>query len=76
VPLLVAETETPRVQFLFEADPAVIASWATEVECVSDVARLEREAAMSSAAVGQALDRLDALARSWHEIQPVEQVRA
>jgi hypothetical protein len=76
VPLLVAETETPHAQAVFEADPVVIAWWATEVECVSAIARLERERTMSSTSVSRALDRLDALAGSWYEIQPAEQVRS
>lgn len=63
------------MQAVFEADPLVLAWWATEIECVAAIARLERDGTIRSASVGQALDRLDALARSWHEIQPVEQVR-
>jgi predicted nucleic acid-binding protein len=75
VPLLVAETTTPLVQAVYEADPVVLAWWATEVECVSAIARLERDGAMNSTSVSHALARLDALAESWHEVQPAEQVR-
>src|SRR5207247_1117483 len=71
VPLLVAEAPTPRLQAVFEADPVVLAWWATEVECVSAIARLERDGNMSPRSVIRALARLDSLAASWHEIQPV-----
>lgn len=49
--------------------------WASEVECVSAVARLEREGALTGESTAQALERLDALAAAWHEIQPVAAVR-
>lgn len=75
MPLLVTDPLTARVQAVFEADPVVVAWWASEVECASALARLEREGAASRQSVGAALDRLDALAASWHEIQPAEQVR-
>ncbi len=49
--------------------------WATEVECVSALARLEREKALTEAATTVALERLDLLADSWNEVQPVAAVR-
>lgn len=49
--------------------------WATEVECVSAIARLEREGSLTSQSTREALERLDALAQGWHEIQPVASVR-
>lgn len=75
MPLLVAEKETPHVQALYESDPALLVWWASEVECTSAIARLERDGSMTAASVDRALDRLAALTRSWHEIQPAEQVR-
>ncbi len=75
VPLLVGETSTRAIQEAYEADPEVVVWWATEVECVSALARREREEALSHAGMADALDRLDHLARSWREIQPVEPVR-
>jgi uncharacterized protein len=75
VPLLVAEATSVRMHTLFESDPVVLTWWGTDVECVSAIARLERDGAMSHPSIGQALDRLDALAAAWHEIQPAEQVR-
>jgi len=76
VPLLVEEAETPRAQSIFEADPVVVAWWASEVECISALARREREEGLSASSLERAVHRLDSLARSWHEIQPAEQVRS
>lgn len=50
--------------------------WGTSVECISALARLEREGAMSPRDVGMAQARLRALAQAWHEVQPLERVRA
>ena len=63
------------IQALLEEDPVVVVWWATEVECASAIARLEREATLNSESTREALDRMDALASGWHEIQPVESVR-
>ena len=49
--------------------------WATEVECVSAIARLERQGDLTGDATLAALARLEALALGWHEIQPVEAAR-
>lgn len=50
--------------------------WGTSVECISALARLEREGVMSPRDVSMALARLRALAQAWHEVQPHERVRA
>ena len=75
VPLLVAETATRAMVDAYARDPEVVVWWATEVECVSALARLEREGSITSAAVAQALARLDGLALAWHEIQPGPRAR-
>ncbi len=49
--------------------------WGSEVECVSAIARLEREDSLSSRETTAALGRLDPLVRRWHLIEPVETVR-
>jgi hypothetical protein len=76
VPLIVAEASTDGVQAIAAEDPAMCVWWGTEIECVSAVARLEREDAMAAAATIAALERLDLLAEAWHEVQPVAAVRA
>jgi hypothetical protein len=42
VPLLMTEPTTKGLQTLAEKDPGMIVWWATEVECASAIARLER----------------------------------
>jgi len=58
-----------------EEDPVMCVWWATEVECVSALASLEREGALRETATTVALERLDRLAESWNEVQPVVAVR-
>lgn len=60
---------------LASEDPAMLVWWATEVECVSAIARLERQEELSTDATEAALGRLDAFAEGWSEIQPVEAAR-
>jgi uncharacterized protein len=75
VPLLVAEPSRDRLLDMLEADPVLLVWWGTPVECVSAVARREREGAIPASGVTAALARLDALAASWNEIQPAAHVR-
>lgn len=75
VPLLVAEASTEAVQALAEEDPVMLVWWATSVECVSALSRLERQGDLADSAMRDAIERLDALAAGWNEVQPVEAVR-
>jgi hypothetical protein len=75
VPLLVAETSTAEVQALAARDPAMLVWWATEVECASAVARLERDGALDEPAATLAFDRLKRLAASWHQVEPSDPIR-
>jgi len=75
VPLLVNEVSTASMVTEYLRDPDVIVWWATEVECVSALARLEREGSMSGSAMTEALGRLDELATAWHEVQPAARTR-
>lgn len=75
VPLLVAEPTTRALQVLAIRDPDMLVWWGSRVECVSALARLEREAALDGRQAKVAYDRLDELARGWHEIGPGEMVR-
>ena len=74
VPLLVEEETTIPLRNLYLADPGTIAWWGTPVECASSLSRLEREGTLSPQAATEALERLDALARHWHRIEPVDAV--
>jgi predicted nucleic acid-binding protein len=75
MPLIVVEASTDAMRRIAERDPVMCVWWATEVECVSALARLEREGALGDTAVTGALECLDLLAESWNEVQPVAMVR-
>jgi uncharacterized protein len=75
VPLLVAEPRTQRMQALAGRDHDMLVWWGSEVECVSALARLERDAALDVKGIALASDRLRQLANGWHEIEPSEIVR-
>ena len=75
VPLLVAEPASPAVTAELERDQGIVAWWATAVECMSALARLERDGSLPAPSMGDAVRRLDALASGWQEVQPVGLVR-
>ncbi len=75
VPLVMTEVSTKALQRLAVADPAMLVWWATEVECASAIARLERERELDPRAAGEAFDRLKRLAEGWHEVDPNDGVR-
>jgi uncharacterized protein len=75
VPLLVGEATTETMQAVAAEDPLMLVWWATPVECGSAIARLERDGSLSMDGAMAALHRLDALAETWHEVQPVEAAR-
>jgi uncharacterized protein len=75
VPLLMTEPATKTVQALAEKDPTMLVWWATEVECASAIARLERDGALDDAAMTEAFDRLKHLTQAWHEVDPSDPVR-
>ncbi len=75
VPLLVSESATAAMTREYERDPDVLAWWATDVECASALARLERDSALGAAGLAEALHRLDLLSAAWQEIQPTAPIR-
>jgi predicted nucleic acid-binding protein len=75
VTLLMTEPTTTAVQAVAANDPTMLVWWATEVECASAVARLEREGALDESAARQAFDRLKHLASGWHEVDPSDTIR-
>ena len=75
VPLLVFEESSEPILDLLERDKAMIVWWGTPVECVSAIARRERERALSVADATTALERLQSLAVAWHAVQALEPVR-
>jgi predicted nucleic acid-binding protein len=75
VPLVMTEAATKALQRLAAADPAMLVWWATEVECASAIARLERDGALQARPAREAFDRLTRLADGWHEVDPSDGVR-
>lgn len=75
VPLLAEEQTTSSVLGLYREDPLVFVWWGTEVECVSALARLERQGSISPISLTAALQRLRALKFRWQEVQPVEELK-
>jgi len=75
VPLLAAEGSTRRLQDLVAKDPTMLVWWGSEIECVSALARLERDGGLSPRAMTVALGRLGQLSAGWHEIDPSDTVR-
>jgi predicted nucleic acid-binding protein len=67
IPILVMEPMTGVIGEILAEDRHMHVWWATEVECVSSLARLEREK-VSPSIIEAALDRLDALSEDWSEI--------
>ena len=75
VPLLVSEAATEPVTAVAAGDPTMLVWWGTPVECVSAIARLERDSALDGDGVIEALDRLRRLADAWHEVDAGDGVR-
>src|SRR5258706_14010692 len=76
VPLLVEEPTTRTMEALLSEDREMAVSWATEVECASALARLEREKKLSSDGFVAAGTLLDALASRWQEVAPSRELRS
>lgn len=76
VPLLVEQRHSKRVARLFQADPELVVWWGARVECVSAIARLERQGLIDGAAVSASLDRLKQLAVIWDEVQATQRLRS
>lgn len=75
VPLLVVETSSQRLQSILAQDSAMFVWWGSAIECVSALARRERDGALDPPATTLALERLRQLADAWHEIDPSDAVR-
>ncbi len=75
VPLLAAETSTRAVQSLYTRDSEAVVWWGTLVECASAIARLERDGALSATDAAESFSRLDALAPSWMQVDPSDEIR-
>jgi predicted nucleic acid-binding protein len=75
VPLLVNEETTRRLQAVAAKDSAMLVWWGSAVECISALARLERDGALDPPPMTLALQRLRQLSSGWHEIDPSDEIR-
>ena len=75
IPLLIDESTSEHAREAFRTDTEISVWWATEVECSSAFARLERDGALAEGAAHQAAEQLAAFRLEWHEIQPSDPLR-
>jgi len=75
VPLLLEEQQTAAIKAEYRRDAEICAWWGTDVECVSAIARRERDGLVSSEVAEAAIARLDHLEAAWQEIQPASPLR-
>jgi predicted nucleic acid-binding protein len=74
VPLLIEEPTSTKLRPLAATD-SIFVWWASEIECVSALARRERDGSLGKQDGAVALKLLSMLARGWQEIDPSETVR-
>jgi len=75
VPLLVSEPTSRALQALLNEDAIMLVWWASEVECASALARIERDGAVTPRDASRVFDRLRQLGGVWHEIEPSDAIR-
>ncbi len=75
VPLVVDQAATQRLHAVVARDADMFVWWGTKIECVSALARLEREGRISAEVVTSAVERLSELENNWDEIDPNEALR-
>jgi predicted nucleic acid-binding protein len=74
VPLLFTESSSGELESMLAADRQQHVWWATEVECVSAVARVERQQTPPAQLV-RATARLQNLVSRWSEVSPAPVLR-
>lgn len=75
VPVLASQPRSAAVIALLEQDRQVITWWGTRTECVSALARLDREGHVAPSELSDAFARLEALADHWQELTPTSRLR-
>lgn len=75
IPLLVAESTSPHMREIHSADPAIATWWGTPIECVSALARLERDGALTPAGLSGSITRIRHAVALWTEVGPSDDVR-
>ncbi|MBA3341718.1 MAG: type II toxin-antitoxin system VapC family toxin [Gemmatimonadaceae bacterium] len=75
IPLLVVESASLGMREVHAADPAIATWWGTPVECVSALARLERDGKLTPAGLARSITRIRHAIASWTEVGPSDDVR-
>lgn len=75
VPTMVAEPSSLQMRALAQEDARVYVWWATQVECVSAIARRERANPSDAESAAEAVTTLTTLAEGWIEVPPSEGLR-
>ena len=75
VPLLIAERNSAPLRAVLADDPLMVIWWATQIECASALARLERDGLLDGQNVRAADKRLRQLIAHWQEVDPSDEVR-
>jgi len=75
LPLLVKEDSSSKILNYLSRDQEMIVWWGTYLECLSGLARKEREGNLSLQDFGKAKQRLQSLTSQWNEVQPVDQIK-
>lgn len=75
VPIVLDEPATEAVRRLLEADHSMMVWWATPIECLSAIARRQRDGTLTEAQADAARRNLDRLAPSWNEVLASARVR-
>lgn len=70
IPLLIDEQQSHVIDQIFNKDPAIVVWWGTSIECVSAMARLERENKITHKEAESIISRLSQIRSTWREIQP------
>ena len=75
LPLIVKESTTQFLLELKKSDDEMVVWWGTETECLSALARREREGGLDRAAVSLAEGNLAKILSRSYEVQPTTEVR-
>ena len=75
VPLLIAERGSAPLRAAGADDPLMLVWWASQIECASALARLEREGLLDTQSIRAAHKRLHQLIANWQEIDPSDELR-
>lgn len=75
IPLCLTESSSEDIKQIVRSDEDIVVWWATRVECLSALARRQRERALSSEAERKSRSVLAAMASEWSEVLPGERLR-